>query len=278
MSVKPKRRSVVHLTVLRTEWRTPHMVRLVLGGDGIDDFHPNTHSDQYVKLLFPPKGVRYPEPFDLERIEREFPKDQWPVKRTYTVRSFEPDLRELTIDIVCHGDSGIGGPWAAAAVPGDSVALVGPGGAYAPRQDADWHFLTGDESAIPAIAASLERIAVDVPVRVILQVANPDEEQKLECPGDTDITWLFRDRAETANPRDEWFAAVADYEFPAGVGHFFVHGEAETVMKRIRPLLLKERGVDKSLVSISGYWRCGDTDEAFRAWKSRENAQASNGK
>ena len=277
MSAEPKRRSIVHLTVMRTEWRTPQMVRLVLGGEGIDGFHPNPHSDQYVKLLFPPAGVSYPRPFDLERIQRDYPKDQWPVKRTYTVRSFDPDLRELTIDVVCHGDAGIGGPWAATAQPGDPVQLMGPGGAYTPHTDADWHFMSGDESAIPAIAASLERIGVDVPVRVILQVSDPEEEQKLECDGNAEITWLFRNEAKTANPRDEWFSAVAGFERPSGIGHFFVHGEAETVMKRIRPLLLQEWGIDKSRISISGYWRCGDDDEAFRRWKAREKAHANNG-
>ena len=274
MSVKTKRRALVQLTVLRTEWRTPHMVRLVLGGDGIDDFCANAYTDQYVKLLFPPKGVQYPFPFDLEQIEQDFPREQWPVKRTYTVRSFDPHLRELTIDVVCHGDSGIAGPWAAAAQPGDSISMLGPGGAYAPREDADWHFMTGDESAIPAIAASLEKVGVGVPVKVNIQVSDPHEEQKLECPGNADITWLFRNEAECLNPRDEWFEAVRDYPFPPGVGHFFVHGEAETVMKRLRPLLLKERGVEKTRLSISGYWRCGDNDEAFRAWKARERAQA----
>ncbi|MFD0558498.1 NADPH-dependent ferric siderophore reductase [Stackebrandtia endophytica] len=280
MSAEPNRkksRGVIELTVLRTEWRTPEMVRLVLGGQGIATFTANSFTDQYVKLIFPPPGVTYPEPFDMERIQAELPKDQWPVRRTYTVRAFDPDLAELIIDVVCHGDSGIAGPWAAKAQPGDVVRLVGPGGAYAPSVEADWHFMTGDESAIPAIAASLERIDVDTPVRVILQVDNPDEEQKLECPGNADITWLFRNEATTANPRDEWFAAVSDCEFPAGTGQFFVHGEAETVMKRIRPLLLKERGVDRSQLSISGYWRCGDNDEAFRAWKAREKAHATNG-
>ncbi|GAA4904175.1 siderophore-interacting protein [Stackebrandtia albiflava] len=267
---------MVELRVLRTEWRTPHMVRLVLGGVGVAAFQANDFTDQYVKLLFAPEGVTYPEPFDLEAIQADRPRTEWPVKRTYTVRQFQPHLGELTIDVVCHGDRGVAGPWAARAVPGDVVRLLGPGGAYAPRPEADWHVMIGDESALPAIAASLERVPMDVPVQVLLQVSDPDEEQKLESPGDVSVTWLFRDRAATADPRDEWMRAVRAMSFPDGNGQFFVHGEAETVMKRIRPYLLNECGVPRDRLSISGYWRHGDTDEAFRAWKSRENALAMN--
>ena len=39
-------------------------------------------------------------------------------------------------------------------------------------------------------------------------------------------------------------------------------------MHAIRPYLLRERGLDRSQVSISGYWRRGRTEEGFRVWKS----------
>ena len=43
------------------------------------------------------------------------------------------------------------------AAPGDDLTLLGPGGAYAPRADAEWHLLVGDDSAVPAIAAASAR-------------------------------------------------------------------------------------------------------------------------
>ncbi|WRL65744.1 siderophore-interacting protein [Blastococcus brunescens] len=52
--------------------------------------------------------------------------------RTYTVRAWDAETGELTIDFVHHGDEGLAGPWAAAAQPGDVIQLMGPGGAYAP--------------------------------------------------------------------------------------------------------------------------------------------------
>lgn len=272
MTQKPARttRGVVELSVLRTEWRTPHMIRVVLGGDGLADFHDNNDADHYVKLLFPPEGVTYPQPFDLDAIQRDLPREQWPIRRTYTVRSFQPELGEFVIDFVYHGDEGIAGPWAAAAKPGDTLRLLGPGGKYSPSSDADWHLLVGDESAIPAIGSALERMPVGARAAVILQVANPDEQQKFDSPADVDYTWLYRCDATVTDPRLDLFEAVRDFDFPAGQGQFFVHGEAEVVMKRIRPYLLHDKQVHRDWLSISGYWRRGNTEENFREWKSQQ--------
>ena len=45
--------------------------------------------------------------------------------------------------------------------PGDTVRLMGPGGAYAPDPAADWHLLAGDEAGLPALSAALEALPAD---------------------------------------------------------------------------------------------------------------------
>lgn len=274
MTQKPARasRGVVELSVLRTEWRTPHMIRVVFGGDGIADFHDCGDADRYVKLLFPPPGVTYPQPFSLDTIQAELPRSHWPVRRTYTVRSFSAELGELVIDFVYHGDEGIAGPWAATARPGDVLRLIGPGGKYSPSPDADWHLLVGDEAAIPAIGVALERMPAGAAVKVILQVGDPDEQQKFDTHAEVDFSWLYRRESVSADPRLDLAEAVFDWQFPPGQGHFFVHGEAEIVMKRIRPYLLRDRRIHRDWVSISGYWRRGNTEESFREWKAQQAA------
>lgn len=274
MTQKPARtaRGVVELSVLRTEWQTPHMIRVVLGGEGIAGFQDTNDADHYVKLLFAPKGVTYPEPFCLDTIQRDLPRSQWPIRRTYTVRSFDAAVGELVIDFVYHGDEGIADPWAAAAEPGDLLRLVGPGGKYSPSPDADWHLLVGDESAIPAIGSALERMPVGAKVTVILQVDSPDEQQKFDTRAETAFTWLYRCAATGPDPRTELSQAVRDFTFPPGQGQFFVHGEADVVMKKIRPHLLRDRQVHRDWLSISGYWRQGNTEESFRNWKAQQAA------
>jgi NADPH-dependent ferric siderophore reductase len=258
------RRPINRLRVLRTEWLTPHMIRVVLGGPGFAEFVPNDFTDKYVKLLFPQPGVTYPEPIDLERIRAEFPRDQWPTTRTYTVRYHDPDAKELAIDFVTHGDDGVAAPWAMRAQSGDEVIVRGPGGAYAPDPGADWHLLVGDESALPAIGAALEALPVGALAKVFVQVADESEVQKLAGPGDVEVTWLFRTAPDASTALVD---AVRSYDFPAGVVQAFVHGEAGYVAD-LRRHLITDRGVSRDLLSISGYWRIGKNEDGWQAEKA----------
>jgi len=230
--------------VLRTEWLTPRMVRVVLGGPGLTGFAAGEFTDHYVKLLFAQPGT-----------------DQ-PARRTYTVRRWDPETGELTIDFVAHGDEGLAGPWAAAATPGDEISLLGPGGEYAPDPTADWYLFVGDASALPAIAAGLERVPAGVPVLAFLEIDGPDEEQKLDTPGDLTAFWLDRSAAGPDLLADELRAA----DLPTGRVHAFVHGEAASV-RAVRRHLLVERGIERGDLSVSGYWKRGRTEEGWRADK-----------
>ncbi|MFE6051810.1 siderophore-interacting protein [Kitasatospora sp. NPDC056446] len=271
MTDQPTRKTprVRETRVLRTERITPHMVRLVLGGEGLRDFDATEFTDHYVKVLFAPTAVEYPEPFDLARIREEYPREQWPVTRTYTVRAWDQALRELTVDFVVHGDEGLAGPWAARAEPGETVRILGPGGGYAPEADADWHLLVGDESALPAIAAALERMPSGAVVHAFVEVADASEEQKIVSPAAVELTWLHRGERPVGEALVE---AVRALEFPAGTVSAFVHGEAGFV-KELRRQLRVEHAVPRERLSVSGYWRFGQNDDAWRATKREWNAQ-----
>jgi NADPH-dependent ferric siderophore reductase len=253
--------------VVRTERLSPHMQRVVLGGEGLADFAADTCTDHYVKLLFGPEGVTYPEPFDLERIRAEFPREQWPVTRTYTVRDWDPARRELTLDFVIHGDEGLAGPWAVRVRPGESVRFMGPGGAYAPDPSADWHLLAGDESALPAIARALESLPATAVAHVFVEVAGPEEEQKIDS--EVPVVWLHRGDRPVGEALVE---AVRALPFPAGRPQAFVHGEAGFV-KELRRLLRVEAQIPREDLSISGYWRLGHNEDGWQASKREWNAR-----
>ncbi|MFB7505142.1 siderophore-interacting protein [Streptomyces broussonetiae] len=253
--------------VVRTERLTPHMQRVVLGGEGLADFAADTCTDHYVKLLFGPEGVRYPEPFDLERIREEFPREQWPVTRTYTVRAWDPGPRELTLDFVVHGDEGLAGPWATRVRPGETVRFMGPGGAYAPDPEADWHLLAGDESALPAIARALEALPAGSRAYVFVEVSGAEEEQKIDS--DVEVVWLHRGDRPVG---EALVAAVRALDFPEGRPQAFVHGEAGFV-KELRRLLRVEKQIPREDLSISGYWRMGHDEDGWQASKREWNAR-----
>ncbi|THA58859.1 siderophore-interacting protein [Streptomyces sp. A1136] len=262
-------RTVGTAVVVRTERLTPHMVRVVLGGDGLAGFDAGEFTDHYVKLLFAPEGVRYAAPWDLERIRAEHPREEWPRQRAYTVRSWDPVHRELALDFVVHGDEGVAGPWAAAVEPGEEVRFLGPGGAYAPSPTAGWHLLAGDESALPAIGAAMERMPVGAVVHAFVEIEGPADEQKIVTPDGVVPVWLHRGDRPIG---EALLAAVSALEFPSRDVHAFVHGEAGFV-KDLRHHLRVDRGIPRERLSISGYWRLGQTDEAWRAIKRDWNAR-----
>src|SRR4051812_19952413 len=269
MAERPARRTPKphSARVVRTERLTPHMQSVVLGGDGLAEFTAGPCTDHYVKLLFGPEGVSYPEPFDMQRIREELPREQWPVTRTYTVRAWDPEAREMALDFVIHGDEGLAGPWAARVRPGETVRFMGPGGAYAPDVSADWHLLAGDESALPAIARALESLPAGATAHDFVEGSGAEEEQKIDS--DVEVVWLHRGERPVGEMLSE---AVRSLPFPEGRVHAFVHGEAHFV-KELRRLLRVDLGVAREDLSISGYWRLGHNEDGWQASKREWNAQ-----
>jgi len=260
-SPKPVRRPLL-TRVVRTEPLTGHMIRVVLTGDDLAGFGVGEFTDHYVKLQFPPPGASYETPFDPAEIKASRPKEEWHRQRTYSVRDWDPDRNELTIDFVHHGDTGLAGPWAAAARPGDRLQLVGPGGGYSPDPDAAWHLMAGDEAVIPAIAVSLSRIPEGVTVHVFLEVEDDSEVVELASPGDLRLTWLFRD-GRSRDSSGLILEAVTGLDFPGGEVHAFIHGEAGMV-REVRKHLIVDRGVPQSAMSATGYWKHSRTEEGWR--------------
>ncbi|WP_328460867.1 siderophore-interacting protein [Actinoplanes sp. NBC_00393] len=255
--------------VTRVEQLTPHMVRVVVGGDALSRIEAGHCTDHYIKVLFPRPGVDYPEPFDMGVIRESVPREDWPTVRTYTVRKWLPEIPEMWIDFVVHGDTGIAGPWAAQAKPGDIVRFMGPGGGYAPSPEAAWHLLAGDESALPAIAAALEGMPEGAPVKAFIEVEGPAEEQRLVTPANAEITWLHRG----ARPVGELLCdTVRGITFPEGRVQAFVHGEA-TFVRDLRGHLRRERGLTMDQLSISGYWRREMNEDGWQSSKREWNEQ-----
>jgi NADPH-dependent ferric siderophore reductase len=272
MAERPARRTPKprHATVVRTERLTPHMIRVVLAVDPADQPEIGAHTDHYVKLVFAPEGVVYPEPLDLEAVRRDLPREQWPRTRTYTVRAWDAETRELTVDFVHHGDEGLAGPWAAAARPGDGMYFMGPGGGYSPDPAADWHLLAGDESALPAIAAAVEQLPPRATARVFVEVEGPEDEQKLLGPGgDVAVVWLHRGGRPVGEALVE---AVTRTDLPPGDVQVFVHGEAGFV-KELRRFVRVDRGIPRERLSVSGYWRRGADEDGWRSSKREWNEQ-----
>lgn len=254
----PGPRAPHDLYVVSTETITPHLTRVWFTGGGFDAIAARGHTDAYVKLVFLQPG------------------DEAAIRRTYTIQQVDDENRRFAIDFVIHGDEGVAGPWAARATPGDLLPMMGPGGGYSPNPDADFHLLIGDETALPAIGAALRAMPEGARGVVYAETGDAADELALPLPDGFAVHWVRRVGDDHSQLRDAVLAAP----WPEGVVQVFAHGEAEVTMRQLRPYLRKERGVPAALASISGYWRHGRTEEAFRTWKrdlAAEDAVASIG-
>ncbi len=229
-------------TLLRREFVTERMVRLTVGGPGLDGTH-TYQADDHVKLIFPnADGVlRLPEPNDRQMLD--WPKDTGP-NRDYTIRRYDPVARELDLDVVLH-DGGLASEWARTAEIPSQIALAGPPGAKAFPHTYDYYVLVGDSTALPAIGRFLSENP-DLPARVLVTVEHPAQRDYPLDLGDRDpVIWV-----ERADDPDELIAAVESV-LGSGRGFLFAAGEADF----IKPLRRWSKGKLDSV--ITGYWKRG---------------------
>ncbi|MFJ9924590.1 siderophore-interacting protein [Streptomyces misionensis] len=265
------------LQVARTRRLGPTLVRVTFTGAALHAFHSDGR-DQSLSLFLPRPGQTEPVvPLDLDddwsRRWRELPQDVRAVMRSYTLRALRRDPDEVDIDFALHGTepgapapAGPASRWAARAVPGDRVLLLGPVVAdnrsirFRPPEDTDLVVMWGDETAVPAATAILESLPPDTPVRAWLQVPHAGDVQDVRTDADARITWLVR---ETGSP-DPLTALRETFLDDAARPYVWLAGESGQV-KALRRHFVGERGVDRRRVTFVGYWRRGLTEEELRA-------------
>jgi NADPH-dependent ferric siderophore reductase len=78
------------------------MRRIVLAGPGLAEFRSTGHSDEWFRLVFPAEGATTLDQPQLVNGVSQF-ADPQPISRWYTVRRWDPDRRQLSVDVVIHG-------------------------------------------------------------------------------------------------------------------------------------------------------------------------------
>lgn len=257
----PTHGSQVVLEVLRVEPLSPHMVRIIAGGQEFSRFASNGAADQHVKLHFANPALGLVPPYDMRQLRKSLAREDQPVSRTYTVRWHDPVSRELAIDFVLHGDEGIAGDWAARAKPGDPVVMSKSSGKFRPDPSADRHIYAGDETALPAISSALEMLPGHAAGHVFIEVDSASDRQELTHPPGVEVTWLYRGGAP-AGTGSLLLDALRTLRVRGGRVDVLAHGE-RTAMHEIRRLISRW-DIDKRRVQVSSYWTAGRAKRKFR--------------
>jgi NADPH-dependent ferric siderophore reductase len=249
---------LVHAFVARTERVTPHMVRVTLTGDDLGRFE-HRGFDQWFRLAVPvddhARFDNLPSRFATGGYLRylTLPKATRPVIRSYTVRAFRPEVRELDVDFVCHGSVGVAGPWAQEVEPGTEVAFIDQGCGWAPVPS-DWTLLVADESGLPAVAGILRDMPRDAVGHAVVELPDADDAQEVDAPAGMTVHWLPRGAADRVG--DRALTHLREMLWPDGVPYAFAVGESR-LATGARRFLVAERAVPKTHVTFCGYWKQG---------------------
>jgi NADPH-dependent ferric siderophore reductase len=288
--------------VARTSFLSPSVLRMTFTGDDLDQFADNG-LDQRIKFFLPLPGVPYDELLEVGRsgdwfgAYRSVPPERRHPMRTYTARGVRPEVRELDVDVVLHGDLGPATRWASGATVGDELVIFGPnaladrphGGVdFVPPAHVDRLLLAGDETALPAIAGILEQLPASTLGEVLLEMPLSEDVLVLDAPAGMSIRWLGRDgrphgsllvpavqeactrllpsSPAQAEPEDAgdllWEVPVDPSGAPlrSSVGLYaWLAGEAG-VITTLRRHLVRDCGVDRKAVAFMGYWKAGRSE------------------
>lgn len=238
----------------------PHLRKVTFGGGDLVGFEP-AGPDTFLYLLLPPPGrheLTIDQSFTWEQHGRMAPEEQ-PVGAYYTLRAWRPEVAELDVLMVLHGDAGPASAWARRARPGDPVALWGPRTAYHPPEGTEHLVLVADDTGLPAVAVILEQLPPDVRATVLAEVDGPEEHQELPSRPHTDVRWLHRDGAP-AGTTTLLVEAVRTLP-PFGPATYVWGGAESRAMTAVRRHVRDERGLARADVSLVAYWRHAETDD-----------------
>jgi NADPH-dependent ferric siderophore reductase len=249
----------VHAQVGQAKQLTPHLKRITIAADELRGF-PWHGPDQWFRLFLPREGQARPVlPTSADDWWPQIvamPEEIRPWVRNYTVRHLRPELGELDIDFVLHGDVGPASRWALRAGSGDWVGLLDQTAPYDPPAGTRWQLLVGDETAVPAISAIVERLPAGTDAQVFLEVPTVADRVGLSVPEGVRVTWLPRESDDVAIGSLALDAVRAATLGAPGEGYAWVAGESGLI-RQVRRHLVSRRGLPKSAVYFCGYWRRG---------------------
>jgi NADPH-dependent ferric siderophore reductase len=232
----------------------PHLREVTFGGGDLATFAP-IGPDTFLYLLLPPPGraeLTIDQRFTWE-AHAQMPEAEKPVGAYYTLRRWRPEVAELDVLMVLHGDVGHASAWAQRVAPGDPVALWGPRTAYGPPAGTDRLLLVADETGLPAVAVILEQRPDGMPATVLAEVGSEDERQDLATGPGIDVVWLHRNGAEAGTTSLLADAALA---LPHPGGRPYVWGGGESrAMTAVRRHVRDGWALEREAVSLVAYWR-----------------------
>lgn len=238
------------------------MIRVTLTGPEIAEMDPACHGAN-CKLFLPAAGQ--------SRVDfmQQLDAGPRPTVRTYTVRYVRPEVEEMDIDFVDHGDGGPAAAWARSVTPGGFIGFAGPGPVKMNAFYADSYLVVADMSALPVAGATLEAMPKDAKGTAIFEIMQAEDKQDFRIPAGIEYHWIVNSDPHTQS--DVIPSMIKDMDWPEGRVQTCIAGESGMI-KSLRQELLVTRGLPKEDCYISGYWKIGLIEDEHQQLKRTEAA------
>lgn len=238
---------VFRAVVVRTSDLSPSLRRVVLGGPGLQGFASTGCGDEYLRVILPPPGATEPVLPVVEDGVLDYGSVDLDLLRTYTVRRYDAQAGEVTIDFVLHAH-GVATTWARTAKPGDVVGLNTPTAMYDAPAGTTWQVLVADAAGLPALCRILEQTPPEVRTRVVVEVPAG---HRIELPAHprSEVTWI--DSAGGPSRLEEAVRALPSPTEPDG--YLWIAGESRA-LRGVRRYMRRELGLPASRYKAVGYW------------------------
>ncbi|MDR2326924.1 MAG: siderophore-interacting protein [Acidovorax sp.] len=230
-----------HMQLLARERLSPGFVRIILGAADLGSFRSDGFDD-HVKLLLAGPGQQRPGLPELVDGKPHFNGER-PVARDYTPVRWDTEQGLLVLEFAIH-DTGPAAQWARTAPMGHWVGVAGPRGSLVIPKGYAWHWLLGDDSALPAIERRLAELPAEARVTVRMKLSAVDR-RPLYSPAQMDLQWV-----------DDLAEAAAALPLPPAEGYIWAAGE-HSEMAALRSVL-KDKGASPKHMRIAAYWKRGD--------------------
>ena len=240
------------LNVVKASELGKSMKRITLQGDDLADFPENQESG-YVK-------IRFPKNLDNEPTNSNKDYDL----RSYTIRAFDLEKRELVLDFLLHGDSGPASKWASSVQIGDGIEIAGPGPAIL-AAPADWYLFVGDMTALPAIAVNLEKLSPESKGMALLEINSLEDKQDLRKPEGVEVRWIIN--TDPLTGCEDLIESLNNVEITGENPYVWVAGEFE-LLRFARKILKHDKALPKESLYLSCYWKIGADDPGMKKAKA----------
>lgn len=254
----PKPKRIPYLsTVTSIVDLSPSIRRLTLKSENPSQFGTESVGG-YFKFVFAANGST-----DISGLS----EDQKPLLRTYTIRDYNENTGEITVDLVRHVTNdmscGFASRWVETVSESDTISLVGPGKSAYPAFDHDAIFCVADMTALPSLSVVLKQLPASMTGQAVIEVATKEDIQPLSAPEGINITWVIssdnQSLAETAKAQ----------QWPEGVVDVWCACEFDT-MKALRQYFRNERNVEKDNIYISSFWKNGVAEDGHKVLKRQD--------